>query len=324
MEKDYYRILSLPRTATEEEIRRQYRRLSTKWHPDKNEVFSKEVSEINFREVAEAFEVLNDPKKRALFDQFGSEGLKRGVCGINGALLGGYQFCTDPKDMYERMCGKASPFGDTVLNGNVNGSTEGPWRFVPAQSDKKVAPLVQKIRCTLEELHRGAVKKVCVQRKRFLPDRKTTHVEDKQIALEIRPGWRHGTKVTFAGEGNEELPYIPAGDLVLEIETIGSGGTASPFERAGDDLIYTHKVSLIDALCGHVVQVTRLDGSILSVSVPEVAGPKHERRIPHEGMLKSDGVTRGDMIIRFDIEFPSHLVGAQKDMVRKALMMQGQ
>lgn len=123
MGKDYYKILGIAKTATEDEIKKAYRKLALKFHPDKNK---SPTAEEQFKLVAEAYEILSDKKKREIFDQYGEEGLKAGGGGGGGGNMGGsgftYTFSGDPRATFAQFFGTSDPFASFFnMGGGIDG-----------------------------------------------------------------------------------------------------------------------------------------------------------------------------------------------------------
>ncbi|XP_010155861.1 PREDICTED: dnaJ homolog subfamily B member 5-like, partial [Eurypyga helias] len=172
MGKDYYKILGIQSGANEDEIKKAYRKMALKYHPDKNKDPS---AEEKFKEIAEAYDVLSDPKKRAVYDQYGEEGLKTG-----GGSSGGsgntfhYTFHGDPHATLASFLLKVS----------------------------------------LEEIYHGSTKRMKITRRRLNADGRTMRTEDKILNIVIKRGWKEGTKITFPKEGDATPDNIPA-DIVF-------------------------------------------------------------------------------------------------------------
>lgn len=135
------------------------------------------------------------------------------------------------------------------------------------------------------------------------------------LVVDIHPGWKKATKVTFPDKGDERVGARP-GDLVFVIEEKPHAW----FTRDGNDLVYTHRLPLVDALCGSSMSVQHLDGRVLRIPLHDVVGPSAERVVPGEGMpvTRSQG-QRGDLRIRFDIVFPTSLSELQRASLRNLL-----
>jgi DnaJ family protein B protein 4 len=143
---------------------------------------------------------------------------------------------------------------------------------------------------------------------------KTMKVEEI-LTINIKPGWKKGTKITFPEKGNEQPNVIPA-DLVFIIDE----KPHSVFARDGNDLIVTQNISLADALTGYTVHLTTLDGRKLTIPITNVIHPNYEEVFPGEGMpIQKDPTKRGNLRIKFNIKFPTRLTAEQKAGIRKLL-----
>lgn len=135
------------------------------------------------------------------------------------------------------------------------------------------------------------------------------------LTIEIKPGWKKGTKITFPEKGNEQPGIIPA-DLVFIIDE----KPHKVFTRDGNDLVVTQKISLVEALTGYTVDLTTLDGRSLTIPINNVIHPGYEEVVPREGMpLPKDPSKKGNLRIKFDIKFPSRLTPEQKAGIKKLL-----
>jgi DnaJ family protein B protein 4 len=348
---DYYGVLKVPKTATEDDLKKAYRKLAMKWHPDKNPNNKKEA-EAKFKQISEAYEVLSDPQKRQIYDQAGEEGLKGGVPPPGGASYGfgnggtAHSFRFNPRnaeDIFAEFFGNASPFGGMGSMGGMSGgragrggpfgdgmfggfggpesmfrTTDGAQGFrsfgdTPSQPRK--APAVEnKLLCSLEELYKGSTRKMKISRMIADASGKTMPIEEI-LTIDIKPGWKKGTKITFPEKGNEKLGVTPA-DLVFVIDE----KPHDTFKRDGNDLIMTKKVSLVEALTGCSFSISTLDGRTVNVSVSDVIHPGYEKVLSKEGMpVAKEPGRKGNLRIKFDITFPNRLSSEQKAGVRKLL-----
>lgn len=275
MGKDYYKILGLSKGASDDDIKKAYRKLALKYHPDKNKA---QGAEERFKEIAEAYEVLSDKKKRDIYDMHGEEGLKGGIPGGAGNQGGGggytYTFHGDPRATFAQFFGNASPFqhffdlgsgGNRMFGfsesdmdvddpfglgaGTPRGGGPGGGAF-RSQSfnihnspnrgkDKLQDPAIEHdLYVSLEDITKGCTKKMKISRKVLQQDG-TTRKEDKVLTINVKPGWKAGTKITFQREGDQGRNKIPA-DIVFIIRD----KPHSHFKREGSDIRYTAKVSL--------------------------------------------------------------------------------
>jgi len=163
--------------------------------------------------------------------------------------------------------------------------------------------------CSLEELHNGTTRKMKVKRQ------STTMKREPEIVLEvaIKPGWKSGTKVTFAGEGDETGNTGRAQDVVFVIRE----EQHAVFTREGSNLLHSAKIPLVDALSGFKVDIPSLDNRILRVNVRDIVTPAYTKVIKGEGMpsSKTPGA-KGDLIVTFDVVYPKTIDDATKDKLR--------
>jgi DnaJ-class molecular chaperone len=265
---DYYEILGgLPRSCTDSDIKREYRRSALKWHPLKAEDGKRAGAEAKFRDTAEAYAVLSNPRLRAIFDQWGADGLANGVRTKDGGNTGAWVFRDSPDDMFREFFGSTSPFAgffgaDAGLS--LGAAEKG------AEGKAQLPAITNDLFCSLEELYSGCTKKAKVVRQVLNGDRKTTSPEQKVISVEVGAGWRAGTKVTFQREG-DQAPGTPSGDVILNLRE-----KPHPFfKRRGNDLEHTATITLAQALIGCTVPVRTLDGRVLPISVSEIVTYDH-------------------------------------------------
>jgi len=178
------------------------------------------------------------------------------------------------------------------------------------------SPIEHELFVSLEEVAKGATKKMKITRKVLNPDNRTTHTEDKVLTIEIKPGWKQGTKITFPREGDQSPTSIPA-DIIFIIKD-----KAHPvFRRDGSDLIYTAKISLKDALCGTTINVPTLEPNrVRKLPLNEVIKPTTEKRLTGDGLpFAKQPTNHGDIIVKFDIKFPDTLTKEQKETLSHTL-----
>ncbi|KAJ4834260.1 hypothetical protein Tsubulata_019629 [Turnera subulata] len=336
MGADYYKILQVDKNAKDDDLKKAYRKLAMKWHPDKNPNNKKEA-EAKFKQISEAYDVLSDPQKRAVYDQLGEEGLKGQVpppgAGGFGADPGSTTFRFNPRsadDIFSEFFGYSSPFGGMGDIGGA-GSRAGPSGFSSMFGDhlfsslrnaagegsnfpRKAAPLERTLPCSLEDLYKGTTKKMKISRDVTDSSGRPTTVEEI-LTIEIKPGWKKGTKITFPEKGLEQRG-LPPSDLIFIIDE----KPHSVFKRDGNDLIVTQKLSLMEALTGYTAQVTTLDGRTLTIPINNVISPTYEEVVKGEGMpIPKEPSKRGNLRIKFNIKFPSKLTPEQKAGLKKLI-----
>lgn len=367
MGKDYYKILGLAKGASDEDIKKAYRKLALKYHPDKNK---EPGAEEKFKEVAEAYEILSDPKKKDIFDKYGEEGLKMGGGGGGGG--GGpssgtspnFSYNTwsgDPNETFRMFFGNSNPFAaffgeeeDDSPNGMGGfGGFPGMFRFTSSSfggpggpglhqnqmsgqsggvgpnmgmggsgggggASKKKAqdpPIYHDLLVSLEDISTGTTKKMKISRKVLGADGRSTHLEDKVLTIDVKPGWKAGTKITFPREGDQSSSTVPA-DIVFIIKD-----KPHPyFKRDGCDLVYAARITLREALLGATIQVPTLDGRKKQIQLNEVINTNTEKRIAGEGLpYPKQTNKKGDIIVKFEIKFPDSITPQQRDLLMQCL-----
>ncbi|TKY58786.1 DnaJ-like subfamily B member 13 [Spatholobus suberectus] len=274
---DYYKILKVNRNATDEELKRAYKRLAMKWHPDKNHQqhpVTKEEAEAKFKQISEAYDVLSNPKKRQIYDFYGHYPLN----------------------------------SEKVNKENGDGDVKVP-------KGVKVGVVESKFVCTLEELYRGCKKKLKISR--TFPDEfgKLKTVEEV-LKIDIKPGWKKGTKITFPGKGNQEAENTAPDDLIFVVDE----KPHAFFKRDGNDLVVTQKILLLEALVGKTLNLTTLDGRELTIQVTDVVKHGYVLVVPNEGMpISKEPGKKGNLRIKFDVMFPSRLTTQQKYELKRIL-----
>ena len=161
----------------------------------------------------------------------------------------------------------------------------------------------------------GTTKKLKITRKVLQPDGRSTRNEDKILTIEIRPGWKAGTKITFPKEGDQTPNNIPA-DIVFIIKD----KPHPVFVRDGSDIRHKMRLSLKDALCGTTIQVPTISGRKIPVALNDVVKPTTQKRIQGEGLpLPKSPSKRGDLIVEFNIVFPDKIPAATKEILKDCI-----
>ncbi|KAJ7945958.1 DnaJ subfamily B member like [Quillaja saponaria] len=267
MGMDYYNLLKVNRNASDEDLKRAYKRIAMIWHPDKNPL-KKSEAEAKFKQISEAYDVLSDPQKRQIYDLYGyKDGFFRTS---NGAAFG--------------RTGRKAPAVESVLP------------------------------CHLEELYKGVKKKMKISRTVYDAFGKLRNVEEI-LTIEINPGWKKGTKITFAEKGNQELGVIPA-DLIFLVDE----KPHALYKRDGNDLVIIQEITLLEALTGKTLYITTLDGRNKMIPLLDIIKPGGEMVVPNEGMpISKEPGKKGNLIIKFDVKYPSRLTPEEKSDLRRVL-----
>ncbi|EPS65985.1 hypothetical protein M569_08788, partial [Genlisea aurea] len=302
---DYYNILKVGRGATEEDLKKAYRRLAMKWHPDKNPT-NKNEAEAKFKQISQAYEVLSDPQKRKIYDLRGEEGLKDMPSPP----------ASSAEDIFAEFFG-SSPFVFGSCGGGRSSRFPsdggGGGLFADASPSpppplKKPPPVETKLPCTLEELYTGSTRKMKISRKVVDPNGRSVSTETEMLTIDVKPGWKKGTKITFQNKGNQQPNQLPP-DLVFVIDE----KPHATFKRDGNDLTMNYQVSLAEAIGGATVKIKTLDQRELCISVADIVNPGYELVVSKEGMpITKEPGNRGDLKIVFKIKFPTRLTAEQR------------
>ncbi|XP_024404154.1 dnaJ protein homolog [Physcomitrium patens] len=336
----YYEALGVSKSASQDELKRAYRKAAIKNHPDKGGDPEK------FKEISQAYEVLSDPEKRELYDQYGEDALKEGMGGGGGH---------NPFDIFESFFGGGgSPFGDSFPGGSGRGGS---------RRQRRGEDVVHPLKVSLEDLYNGTSKKLSLSRnvlcskckgkgsktgassrcagcqgsgmkvsiRQLGPNmiQQMQHVcsdcrgsgetisekdkcgqckgqkvvQDKKVLeVHVEKGMAHGQKITFQGEA-DEAPDTVTGDIVFVLQL----KEHPKFKRKGDDLFVEHTLSLTEALCGFQFPLTHLDGRqlLIKTNPGEIVKPGQFKAINDEGMPQYQRpFMKGKLYLHFTVEFP--------------------
>ncbi|XP_058228333.1 uncharacterized protein LOC131336485 [Rhododendron vialii] len=318
---DYYNILKVNRNASDDDLKKAYRRLAMIWHPDKNPGAGKGEAESKFKQISEAYDVLSDPTKRQIYDLYGEEALKSGQVPPppsssrgGGSHHGGphpnpsYRFNPrDAEDIYAEMFGGSSTSSRGFREGYYGNSGAG-------MGLRKAAAVENALPCSMEELYKGAKKKMKISRTIADSTGKVRNVEEI-LTIEIKPGWKKGTKITFPEKGNQEPGVIPA-DLIFVVDE----KPHAVFMRDSNDLVLNQEISLVEALTGKTLELTTLDGRNIIIPITEIVKPGYEVIVSNEGMpISKEPRRKGNLRIKFDVKYPSRLTTEQKSDLKRVL-----
>lgn len=291
--KDYYQILGVARSASADDIRKAYRKLAMQYHPDRNP--GDKQSEERFKEVNEAYQVLNDPQKRARYDQLGgaySNWQQRGGTPQDfdwsqwfGGQPGGTRVeYRDINDVFGQDA--FSDFFRSLFGGGGGGRA--------ATRTRRAQTYQQPITISLDEAYRGTTR--------------SFQSDARQLTVRIPAGVKTGSKVRAAGAA-------PDGeDLYLIVEVADD----PRFERQGDDLRTSATIDLFTAALGGEAQVQTVDGEV-TLKIPAGTQPEQVFRLAGRGMPRlKTAQSRGDLFVRVKVQVPRDLTPEQIDLLRKA------
>lgn len=305
--KDYYQTLGVPRTATDDEIKKAFRKLARQYHPDVAK--DKKKSEEKFKEINEAYEVLGDPAKRKKFDELGADwksGAEFRRPPGHGGYGGGQPFRggrateadfefggTGFSDFFEQVFGSAR---------RGQGGFGRPPGSMGEESAERGQDIEGDIMVTLEEAMRGSVREVNVRH----PSGRTIKTETHQV--KIPPGVTEGQKLRLSGRGSPGAGGGTAGDLYLRVRL----AKHPDFEVDGHNLIHELELAPWEAVLGAEISVPTLDGPVkIKISAGTQGGQK--LRVRGRGLPQRDG-SRADLIVVTRIVTPAKIADAEKKL----------
>ena len=341
--RDCYEVLGVERSAGPDEIKKAYRMLALKYHPDKNP--GDKSAEEKFKELGEAYDILSDPQKRALYDQHGHAAFDRRAGGFGA---GGFH---DPFEIFREVFGGGGIFED-LFGGGRPDSTQ-PQRGNDLRYDMEI---------TFEEAAHGCEKEItltkpetcetcqgsgaepgsrvrtcpsCRGRGQVINSRGIFSIaqtcpncqgagqvfekpcracrsegrreRSSKIKLRIPAGVDTGSRLRSAGNGEAGFRGGPPGDLYVVLHVKAH----AIFQRDGDDLLCEVPVSFVQAALGAEIEVPALDGKA-AIKVPPGTQPGTMVRLKGKGIMNVQGYGRGDLHVRINVEVPTHLSAAQK------------
>ncbi len=297
--RDFYAVLNVARSASADEIKKAYRKLAMKHHPDKNPGDKK--SEESFKQLGEAYEVLSDPKKREMYDQFGfaSGGAGAGSGGGPGPGFGGFRGGFGGADN-----AGGDPFQDIFGDLFGDAFTGGPRGGFRQQRRDRGADLRYTLNISFEESAMGAEKTISFIRQKNGRD------ETARISVKVPAGVKQGQRLRLANEGDLPAGSSRAGDLFVIVNV-----QEHPlFRREEDDVLLDLPISFLDAILGSQVEVPTLTGKA-SLKVPSGTHTGQSFRLKGKGFPKTGGFGSGDMLIRVLVDTPATLDKKQREIL---------
>jgi curved DNA-binding protein len=312
---DYYDILGVEKGASADKIKKAYRKLAMKYHPDRNK--GDKEAEEKFKRVSEAYAVLSDPQKRKNYDMFGSEGFHQRFSRED--IFRGFNFQdifrdsggSIGEDLFSRLFGFQSqgaqsgfPFGGGVFQSE---SFSRMGDDVGRHIHRKRPPfrgknIVYRLGLSLEEIVHGGYKNIQIN----------TGSGVDEISVKIPLGIAAGKKLRVAGKGQPGSAGAPRGDLLLEVDIL----THPVFSREGDNLYMSAPVKLTEALLGTAITISTFQG-MRKIKVPPGTQPNTKIRLRGHGIPRMGKKTKGDLYVSIQVNLPKTLSAAQKKLVEK-------
>lgn len=281
MEKDFYKVLGVNKNATQQDIKKAYRKLALEYHPDKNKT---KEAEQKFKEISKAYEVLSDPQKRQTFDQFGAGAFEgAGPQGPFGGPFGGQQ-------------GQYGPFTYTYTTGNAGdfdfGGYTDPFEIFRQFFGGESPFGGQRQRRPIYSISIGfmeAVKGV----------EKTVNIGGKTQKIKIPAGVDNGSRIRF-GE------Y----DVLIEV------ASHPKFQRQGYDVVSQAEISFSQAALGDVINVETVQGDV-KLRIPAGTQPGTVFRLAQKGIKQLRSTSKGDHYVQIKVQVPKNLTGRQKELLKE-------
>ena len=307
--KDYYKTLGVGKSATADEIKKAYRKLARKHHPDVNPGDKK--AEDRFKDINEAYEVLSDPGKRARYDQLGSSYQEWQQHGAPGGFDWGRWTSASPGGTRTEYSGNLDdPFGQGGLgdfsdffNAIFGGAGAGGARRRAAP--RRGQDYTQPVEVTLEEAYAGTTRLL--------------QIDNRRLEVKIPAGVKTGSRVRVRGEGGAGRAGGDQGDLYLKVDVLPH----AVFERAGDDLHCDVTVDLYTAVLGGSVSVPTLKGS-LTLKIPPETQNGRTFRLKGQGMPSLGSKDAyGDLLVKVQVKLPQDLSEKEKDLFKELAHLRG-
>lgn len=282
-----YSTLGIDVTASGKQIKSAYRKMAMKWHPDKNKSDPDTAKEM-FQKIGDAYEILKDQRKKKMYDDYGIVN-DHGIVNdrTNGRTNGTHYNHSNPFKIFEEFMGSSgighnakASFNNFTTNTRQNNRTH---TLMPAPTTRHT------LECELEKLVNGGTRKLAVT---SVQNRRTVR---NVIVINIKPGWKHGTKITYQGFGDfDKTKHSKPGDVIIVINE----KKHATYFRNVNDLVTFYKISLKQAQSGFNLTLDHIDGKILSCQVKPVHHTGQPIVFTNMGF---PGKHKGDLLVYLDV-----------------------
>ncbi|ARF10298.1 DnaJ domain protein [Hokovirus HKV1] len=310
--KSYYDILEIDKDASPQVIKKAYKKLAFKYHPDKNK--NSEESAKKFKEISEAYQVLSDPQKKEKYDMYGEdyeryanenfheinpEEIFANFFGNSFSMHDNFFQRSKPSrfnfnhDPFSNM--NHNPFNNMNHN-SFNNMNHNPFNNSFNQEEKD--NITKEIQIPLKDFYNGCKKTMKITKMDYRINKQI----DEYVELNILPGYKEGTKITFQEKG-DIIPNKRSSDITFILKTKPDN---TKYKRDNDDLYYTETINLNQALTGFKLELCHLDNRKLTINIPSLPDSNYNFILSGEGFPKrSKGkiVGKGDLYINFIVKF---------------------
>lgn len=297
MAEDYYKTLGVSKNASDSEIKKAYRKLAMKFHPDHTK--GDKTAEDKFKKVSEAYAVLSDKEKRKQYDEFGASGFQQRYSQED--IFKGFDFSDILKEFGFGGGGFSGGRGKNVHFSFGSGGQFGGYQR--QQAATKGSDLVYELPLTLQEVATGASKTVSFQHKG----------RSEKVAVKIPKGMISGKKLRLPRKGEPD-PYggVP-GDLYILSKVVED----PVYSADGYDLTINREIKLTESILGTGISVPTIDGKAFNLKIPPGTKHKTRMRLPGHGLphMKSQG--KGDLYVLINVAFPKKLTREQQKLVEQ-------
>ena len=302
---DYYEVLGVKKDSSTQDIKKAYRKLAMKYHPDRNK--GDKVAEEKFKKLSEAYAVLSDPEKRKEYDTFGASGFQQRYSQED--IFRGFDLGDILKEFglggmgggFRVSSGQGSPFETFFFQGGGPGA--GSTSHRTAHQPVQGSDLTYELSVSLNEVVSGSEKTISLRR-----ENKT-----ENVSVKIPRGIKAGQKLRLAGKGSPSPYGGPPGDLFL----IMKEQPHPVFTREGNNLIVEQRIPFSKACLGSEISVKSLEGKELKVKVPAGIQSQSKLRLKGHGLPAGKTGSRGDVYVKITVDVPQDLTNEQKKLIKE-------
>jgi curved DNA-binding protein len=309
--KDYYKILEVEKSASTEEIKKAYRKMAMKYHPDRND--SNKISEEKFKEISEAYAVLSDPEKKKQYDMFGAEGFQQRYS--QDDIFSNFDFGTIFKEFgFGNGSGWKRGGGSGIFNHIFSGVNRRPGYKTQDDSYRSIfsnfgertggfkgQDVIYELPLHLQDIVTSEQRTISY----------TLGGMSQQIRVKIPAGIADGKKLRLAAKGQSGPNGGPPGDLYIKVKILDH----PVFQREGDDLYTNRDIKFSEAALGTTIEVPTIDGKRLGLKIPQGTQSGSKMRLKGQGMPRMNGGGRGDEYVKINVAVPKKLNKKQKALL---------